>query len=51
MLYLLWGGAIFVLLIGAVNITNLALARSSARLKEMVTRLALGAAERALPAS
>jgi predicted permease len=42
-LYLLWGGALFVLLIGAVNITNLALARANARTKEFATRLALGA--------
>ncbi len=42
-LYLLWGGAIFVLLIGAVNIANLVLARSSVRVKEMTTRFALGA--------
>jgi predicted permease len=43
-LYLLWGGAAFVLLIGAVNITNLVLARSRARLPELATRIALGAA-------
>ena len=43
MLYLLWGGAIFVLLIGAVNIANLALARVALRRKEFATRLALGA--------
>ena len=43
-LYLLWGGVIFVLLIGVVNITNLVLVRSSARLKELATRHALGAA-------
>jgi predicted permease len=42
-LYLLWGGALFVLLIGAMNITNLALARANARTKEFATRLALGA--------
>ncbi len=41
-LYLLWGGAAFVLLIGAVNIANLALARSNLRMKELSTRLALG---------
>ena len=42
-LYLLWGGALFVLLIGAVNVANLVLVRSRARLKEIATRLALGA--------
>jgi predicted permease len=42
-LYLLWGGAAFVLLIGAVNIANLALARTTLRMKEFATRLALGA--------
>jgi predicted permease len=42
-LYLLWGGALFVLLIGAVNIANLALARVTLRHKEFATRLALGA--------
>jgi predicted permease len=43
-LFLLWGGVLFVLLIGAVNITNLVLVRSSARMKELATRHALGAA-------
>jgi predicted permease len=42
-LYLLWGGAVFVLLIGGLNITNLALARWNVRGKEIATRLALGA--------
>jgi predicted permease len=42
-LYLLWGGVAFVLLIGIVNITNLMLVRSSARMKEIATRHALGA--------
>src|SRR5512138_1226549 len=42
-LYLLWGGALFVLLIGAVNVANLVLARSRARIKELATRLAIGA--------
>jgi predicted permease len=42
-LYLLWGGALFVLLIGALNVTNLALARTALRRRELATRLALGA--------
>jgi predicted permease len=42
-LYLLWGGALFVLLIGCVNVGNLALVRARSRLKELATRLALGA--------
>ncbi len=42
-LYLLWGGALFVLLIGFVNVANLVLVRTSARLRELVTRIALGA--------
>jgi putative ABC transport system permease protein len=42
-LYLLWGGALFVLFVGALNVPNLVLVRTRARLKELVTRLALGA--------
>jgi predicted permease len=42
-LYLLWGGAFVVLLIGGLNIANLALARLALRRKEMATRIALGA--------
>lgn len=42
-LYLLWGGAILVLLIGGLNIANLALTRLALRRKEMATRIALGA--------
>ncbi len=42
-LYLLWGGAAFVLLIGVVNVANLVLARTALRRKEFATRLALGA--------
>jgi len=42
-LYLMWGGAILVLLIGGLNIANLALTRLSLRRKEMATRIALGA--------
>src|SRR5947207_15130527 len=48
-LFLLWGGVLFVLAIGAVNITNLVLIRSSSRTRELATRHALGAALPRLP--
>src|SRR5207237_887837 len=47
-LYLLWGGAVFVLVIGGVNVTNLVLVRARSRLKELATRVALGAEARHL---
>ena len=42
-LFLLWGGVLFVLAIGTVNLANLILIRSSTRAKELATRHALGA--------
>jgi len=42
-LYLLWGGVVCLLLIGCVNLVNLALVRASGRLKELATRQSLGA--------
>jgi predicted permease len=42
-LLMLWAGVAFVLLIGCVNIANLMLARSNVRMRELTTRLALGA--------
>jgi predicted permease len=41
-LYLLWGGVLFVLVIGCVNIANLVMVRASARQREMATRHAIG---------
>jgi predicted permease len=40
---MLWAGVLVVLAIGAVNITNLVLIRSSSRMRELATRHALGA--------
>jgi len=42
-LYLLWGGAVFVLLIGCISVSNLLLVRSTGRLRELATRYLLGA--------
>ncbi|MGE3275732.1 MAG: ABC transporter permease [Vicinamibacterales bacterium] len=42
-LNLLWGGVLVVLLIGCVNIANLASVRATSRQRELVTRMALGA--------
>jgi predicted permease len=42
MLYLLWGGVLFVLVIGCVNIANLVIVRASGRSREMATRHAIG---------
>ena len=42
-LLMLWAGVLFVLAIGAVNVTNLVLIRSSSRMRELATRHALGA--------
>lgn len=42
-LLLLWGGVLVVLLIGCVNITNLVSVRATARSRELITRMALGA--------
>jgi predicted permease len=41
-LYLLWGAAAFVLLLGALNAANLVLARITVRRKEIAIKLALG---------
>lgn len=42
-IYLLWGGAVAVLLIGALNIANLTLAETHRRRRDLFTRMALGA--------
>ena len=47
-LFLLWGGTLLVLLIGCVNVVNLALVRSHGRMRDLAMRLALGAGRLAL---
>jgi predicted permease len=41
-LFLLWGGVGFVLILGCVNIANLVIVRASGRTREMATRHAIG---------
>lgn len=50
-LKVLWAGALLVLLIGTVNLAGLSIARSSARVREMATRLALGSLQGAASAA
>jgi predicted permease len=47
-LWLLWAFATFVLLIGGLNVANLVSVRATTQLRELVTRLALGATLRSL---
>src|SRR5439155_9707596 len=42
-LFLLWGGALVVLIIGCVNVMNLVAMRATARSRELTTRVVLGA--------
>ncbi len=47
-LYVMWGAAALVLVIGCVNVAGLMLARTAARKREMGTRIALGGGSGAL---
>ena len=47
-LYLIWGGVIVVLLIGALNLANMMLVKATSRRREWATRLALGASSNRL---
>ena len=45
-LFLLWGGVLFVLILGCVNIANLVMVRATGRSRELATRHAIGADHR-----